>query len=247
MIITKIYLYDSMQEENFYRGTDYSAHLLQGVSTDEKLDETLDMAEVTLAGLNFSKEFAPKTKFILEFWEKRKGSAEAQLWESFHLCVAQDIVTQPIISDANYFDHHIYFDEASVDAQGRLVDNIAVTYRLKNVNLDTAANIDKTEKARPDYRVPDSTVNENFGFASYDGYRGMTGGKKFEWVFPDWYEVDLGDGLVKPSDVKWDNFLKYQEVPTGTGEKEIRLPVPMLRIYYGTENAKTYTCRGTVL
>ena len=65
MIITKIYLYDSMQEENFYRGTDYSAHLLQGVSTDEKLDETLDMAEVTLAGLNFSKEFAPKTKFIL--------------------------------------------------------------------------------------------------------------------------------------------------------------------------------------
>ena len=98
MIITKIYLYDSMQEENFYRGTDYSAHLLQGVSTDEKLDETLDMAEVTLAGLNFSKEFAPKTKFILEFWEKRKGSAEAQLWESFHLCVAQDIVTQPIIA-----------------------------------------------------------------------------------------------------------------------------------------------------
>lgn len=90
-MITKIYLYDSMQEENFYRGTDYSAHLLQGVSTDEKLDETLDMAEVTLAGLNFSKEFAPKTKFILEFWEKRKGSAEAQLWESFHLCVAQDI------------------------------------------------------------------------------------------------------------------------------------------------------------
>lgn len=244
MIITKIYLYDSMQEENFYRGTDYSAHLLQGVSTDEKLDETLDMAEVTLAGLNFSKEFAPKTKFILEFWEKRKGSAEAQLWESFHLCVAQDIVTQPIISDAHYFDHHIYFDEASVDAQGRLVDNIAVTYRLKNVNLDTAANIDKTEKARPDYRVPDSTVNENFGFASYDGYRGMTGGKKFEWVFPDWYEVDLGDGLVKPSDVKWDNFLKYQEVPTGTGEKEIRLPVPMLRIYYGTENAKTYTLQG---
>lgn len=152
-------------------------------------------------------------------------------------------MTQPIISDANYFDHHIYFDEASVDAQGRLVDNIAVTYRLKNVNLDTAANIDKTEKARPDYRVPDSTVNENFGFASYDGYRGMTGGKKFEWVFPDWYEVDLGDGLVKPSDVKWDNFLKYQEIPVGE-EKEIRLPVPMLRIYYGTRNAKTYTMQG---
>lgn len=148
MIITKIYLYDSMQEENFYRGTDYSAHLLQGVSTDEKLDETLDMAEVTLAGLNFSKEFAPKTKFILEFWEKRKGSAEAQLWESFHLCVAQDIVTQPIISDANYFDHHIYFDEASVDAQGRLVDNIAVTYRLKNVSLDKETGGNRTEKGK---------------------------------------------------------------------------------------------------
>lgn len=244
MIITKIYLYDSMQEENFYRGTDYSAHLLQGVSTDEKLDETLDMAEVTLAGLNFSKEFAPKTKFILEFWEKRKGSAEAQLWESFHLCVAQDIVTQPIISDANYFDHHIYFDEASVDAQGRLVDNIAVTYRLKNVNLDKESEHSRTEKVIPAYIVPDEYVSEPFGMISSSFSRTeYRVGKKFEWVFPDWYEVDLGDGLVKPSDAKWDNFLKYQEIPAGE-EKEIRLPVPMLRIYYGTRNAKSYTMQG---
>lgn len=243
MIITKIYLYDSMQEENFYRGTDYSAHLLQGVSTDEKLDETLDMAEVTLAGLNFSKEFAPKTKFILEFWEKRKGSAEAQLWESFHLCVAQDIVTQPIISDANYFDHHIYFDEASVDAQGRLVDNIAVTYRLKNVNLDKESEHSRTEKVIPTYTVPSDIVSEPFGL--YNSFAKIENrvGKKFEWVFPDWYEVDLGNGPVKPSDVKWDNFLKYQEIPVGE-EKEIRLPVPMLRIYYGTRNAKTYTMQG---
>ena len=36
MIITQIYLYDGMQEENFYRGTDYSAHLLQVVRTAEK-------------------------------------------------------------------------------------------------------------------------------------------------------------------------------------------------------------------
>lgn len=243
MIITKIYLYDSMQEENFYRGTDYSAHLLQGVSTDEKLDETLDMAEVTLAGLNFSKEFAPKTKFILEFWEKRKGSAEAQLWESFHLCVAQDIVTQPIISDANYFDHHIYFDEASVDAQGRLVDNIAVTYRLKNVSLDKETGGNRTEKAKSVFTVPSEYVARSFGRTSGFGYRSVQGGKKFEWVFPDWYEVDLGDGLVKPSDVEWDNFLKYQEIPNG-GSKRIRLPVPMLRIYYGTENTKTYTLQG---
>ena len=244
MIITKIYLYDSEQEENFYRGTDYSAHLLQGVSTDEKLDETLDMAEVTLAGLNFSKEFAPKTKFILEFWEKRKGSAEAQLWESFHLCVAQDIVTQPIISDAHYFDHHIYFDEASVDAQGRLVDNIAVTYRLKNVSLDKETGGNRTEKVIPAYTVPSDIVSDPFGrvYSSFSRTEYRVG-KKFEWVFPDWYEVDLGDGLVKPSDAKWDDFLKYQEIPANE-EKEIRLPVPMLRIYYGTRNAKTYTLQG---
>lgn len=244
MIITKIYLYDSLQEENAYRGTDYSAHILQGITTDEKLDETLDTAEITLAGLNFAQEFAPKTKFILEVWEKDVGDTEAQLWESFHLCVAQDVVSQTVISDGNYYDHHIFFDEASVDAQGRLVDNIAVTYRLKNVNLDKESEYNRTETVRPVFTVPSDYSRHTFGRISDFGLRSICGGKKFEWVFPDWYQVDLGNGLVTPDKSQWDDFLKYQEVSEETGEKQIKLPVPMLRIYYGTRNAKTYTLQG---
>lgn len=244
MIITKIYLYDSSQEENAYRGTDYSAHILQGITTDEKLDETLDTAEITLAGLNFAQEFAPKTKFILEVWEKGVGDTEAQLWESFHLCVVQDIVSQTVISDGNYYDHHIFFDEASVDAQGRLVDNIAVTYRLKNVNLDKESGNNRTETVRPVFTVPSDYVSKEFGLYNSFAKIEHCVGKRFEWVFPDWYQVDLGNGLVTPDKSQWDDFLKYQEVSEETGEKQIKLPVPMLRIYYGTRNAKTYTLQG---
>ena len=65
-IITKLYEYDSTQEENNYRGTDYSQYILLGDSDIDNLDDTLDTVEITLAGLPFREEFAPSSKFIYE-------------------------------------------------------------------------------------------------------------------------------------------------------------------------------------
>lgn len=131
MIEKKIYLYDSSQEQNGYRGQDFSSHILQGNEEKEDITQELDTAEITLCGLSFSNEFAPETKFILDTWE------DGVLIESAtrHFCVARDLVRQPILSDNNYFDHHISFIEPSVIAQKRLVDNISTTYKLKDVTL----------------------------------------------------------------------------------------------------------------
>ena len=135
-IITRLYEYDSTQEANGYRGTDYSKYILLGDSDVDNLDDTLDTVEVTLAGLPFREEFAPSSKFIYEKWREQldgNGNVVLNLWKDWHLCVSNDTVEQPILSDDNYFNHCISFIEASVDAQGRLVDNIAVTYRLKDI------------------------------------------------------------------------------------------------------------------
>ena len=128
----RVYLYDSSKEENGYRGTDYSANVLQGGEETEDITQELDTAEITLIGLPFYKEFTPETKFIVDIVSKQNGIEEIR---TLHLCVSRDTVIQPILSDENYYDHHISFIEPSVVAQKRLVDNISATYKLKDVTL----------------------------------------------------------------------------------------------------------------
>lgn len=238
-MVTKLYLYDSTQEANGYRGEDFSAYILQGDSDTDDLTEILDVVELTLTGLTFYEEFAPKTKFIFEKWEY--VGEEIRMWKDWHLCVAKDIVAQPILSNNSYFDHTITFNEASVDGQGRLVDNIAVTYRLKDVSLESKPTYNTEAKAISRFVNVEWTPSENFG-AGGDGtfYAWMKCGKQFKWVFPNWYQVN---GKI-PSISDWTNFLLNQEVPEETGTKEISLPVPMLQVYYGQKDAKTFALQG---
>ena len=133
MFKIRLYLYDSTQENNGYRGVDLSKYVLQGQQYTEDITQVLDTSEITLAGFPQKESFAPETKFIadiVEFNELNEISTT-----TVHLCVASDTPSQPIISDDTYFDHHISFIEPSVVAQKRLVDNISATYKLKDVNL----------------------------------------------------------------------------------------------------------------
>ena len=59
-------MYDSTQENNGYRGTDYSRYVLQGAELNEDITQELDTAEITLSGLTTSKEFDPESKFIVD-------------------------------------------------------------------------------------------------------------------------------------------------------------------------------------
>ena len=99
MIIVKVYKYDSAQEANGYRGTDYSAHLLQGNEFTEDITQELDTCEITLSGLNFEKEFDPQTKFIIDYYQDSEANPMTRHW-----LVAKDMVQKPILSDDNYLD-----------------------------------------------------------------------------------------------------------------------------------------------
>lgn len=247
-MITKLYAYDSTQEANGYRGTDYSKYILIGDSDTDNLDDTLDTVELTLAGLPFREEFAPSTKFIYEKWQQQidnEGNRVENLIKNMHLCVSNDTVEQPIISDNTYFNHSLSLIEASVEAQSRLVDNIAVTYRLKDVSLESTPTYSTTAKANKSVISVENYPNEDFGewSGAYD-WATRRIGHAFRWVMPTWYQVEINGVMKTPSWDDWDNFLLNQEIPSGQTTKQVSLPVPMLECLCGVSGSRTFAHNG---
>lgn len=100
---TRVWLYNSKADG--YKGEEYTKYLLLGDSWKDNLDDTLDTAEITLAGLDTQQEFAPTTKFIIE-----KGYWDGDSWvllEQWHWQVDNDAVTKPILADDGYYNHAI--------------------------------------------------------------------------------------------------------------------------------------------
>lgn len=136
MINLKLYLYDSSQEANGYRGTDLSQYLIMGGQNNEDLTEVLDTSEITLLGYPIREAFAPETKMILDECE------DDNVIRTFHRVVKEDLVNQPVMSNNSYFEHSLTLTEPSVVAQKRIVDNMAITYKLKDVSLETQTSFD---------------------------------------------------------------------------------------------------------
>ena len=244
MIKIRLYEYDSSKEENGYRGKDYSANLMLGETITDDLSEVMGTAELTLAGLSFSEEFSPKTKFIIDAIDTSMNEQEPVL--TWHVEVQEDVVSMPILSDSNYYDHHITFTEAGVDAQGRLVDNIAVTYKLQDVTLDGETVIDTSQLVKPEFNaVTGKPISEGalqwdlFEVDNEENARIMIG-KKLQWKFADWFSQD---SPYYGNSAEWNNFHYYQGVPLGE-TLPINLPVPMLEILEGVDQHNYFTHLG---
>ena len=247
MIITKLYKYDSSQENNGYRGEDFSKYILQGGGDIDNLDDTLDTAEITLVGLPFREEFAPSTKFILEKWQEQigaDGNPVLNMWKDFHLVVSTDAVEQPILSDNSYFNHSLSLIEPSVEAQSRLVDNIAVTYRLKDVTLESKPTYDVNAKAIKNINSVNPIPPQNYGVSEGFIWDKYTIGHHFVWVMPNWYQVEINGVTKTPSWEDWDNFKLNQETPADGSIKTIQLPIPMLECRHAIAGGKTLEKSG---
>ena len=207
MIETRLYLYDSSKVD--YKGTNYSQYILTGNSWTDDLTEVLDVAEVTLVGLSFSEEFDPTTKFIMELFDTETN----MVVETLSLCVADDVVSQPILSDDHYFNHAITFNEASVIAQGRIVDNCSETFELKKVDINDESVYDpskladaiKKETSDSDYIA--SVVSDS-GLLHYS--QTITYKRKFKWVFTEEYLPNTDPNYGQAS--AWNNIQMYKPV-----------------------------------
>ena len=220
MIYTRLFEYDSSQESNSYRGTDYTRYIMLGDTNEDKLNEVLGTVELTLAGLPRSEEFTPKMKFIYEVWQGEPEATDSYL-QSFHVIVQEDLVTKPILSDDNYYDHHITFVEASAIAQSYVVDNIAVTYELSNITLDAKNAIDLDLNVSPTFEntTPHPISSHNNFYINNSGYK---------------KEYSVGKKMVWDENTKslWEAMKYYQIVPQ-SGTSTVTVPVPMLEILNG--------------
>lgn len=221
---TRLYLYDKTKESNGYRGTDLSAYVMQGDELAERLNNELDTAFVTLAGYSKKEGFAPTTKMIMD------KVTDGVIVATYHWMVDEDLVEKPILSDDTYFDHHISLIEPSVVAQKRPVDNIAVTYKLKDVSLQTLPAFDTEEVVVPANRKSEYTPSENFGVkeeTSLFYYRRTTRfGKYFSFG-----DIKFGGGAKK--------YFKVSE----SGET-ITITLPSVSIFFGSHDTKNFSFIG---
>lgn len=231
MLKTKIYLYDSTKEADGYRGTDYSAYVLQGNLDTEDITQKLDNAEITLQGLSSKTPFSPGTKFVIDKTHISDLGVET-IYATYHMCVEEDIVMQPIMSDNEYFVHNITLYEASIVAQKRLCDNISATYKLKDVSL-------QENVAFPDRQAQFVNTKSEFETTDNWGYS-ETGtiikktyfryGKYFD--FNGKIEMKTQAGII-PQAGKY-----YKDVAGfGTnGSYKAKFQLPKLEIRYGWNN-----------
>ena len=239
MITTKIYQYDSSQESNGYRGTDYSKYVLQGAEITEDITQELDTAELTLCGLNTNKEFEPESKFIIDILETNE-LGEDVIVQTHHFCVARDIVSQPILSDDTYFDHHISFIEPSVVAQKRLVDNIAVTYKLKDVSL-------KEVPAFPDYDISTQIQQSRFTPSSNFGITTETSaisGRYMTAVTGKYFELEGSLKIFTPNGDEISKIYNNIEQFYDGQDYKMSITLPKIAIYYGIAGSTSFTKIG---
>lgn len=145
MLELKVFLYDSTKAD--YKGTEFSQYVLQGWTNTEDLTQELDTTELTLSNLDRKAEFPPSTKFILEVYEDGEPAHFSNGKPMrFDRIVTQDTVQKVILTEELY-SHKISLTEPSVVAQKRTVDNIATTYLLKDVTLETKSGLSIDEIA----------------------------------------------------------------------------------------------------
>lgn len=227
-------------------GVDYSSSVLLGHDWTDNLDDTINKANITLAGLSFQKEFAPSTSatmILTEYSEETIINSKTISW-----VIGSDIVEKKILSSETYYDHHIVLKEPNVIAQQRVCDNMAVTYKLRDVFSPHKGSTAEIPLSSQEYRRERNIApTQNFHPFQLDIV--ATGsayiGHKFEWIMPTWYTLTYADGTVeKPSWDRWNNFNTNILLGDGEESKLIELPLPMLRCSCGVKETKDYQKNG---
>lgn len=238
MFKVRLYLYSHLDYVNGYRGNEYTKYILQGSQFTEDITQVLDTSEITLSGITKKESFAPETKFIADI--VKIVADEEIIVETLHLCVSRDMVTQPILSDNNYYEHHISFIEPSVIAQKRLVDNIAVTYKLKDVSLEVRPNYPTDNIAAPNFKESVFTPPNNFGVYRVNSFRGVRFGKYFELENSDIVMINNDGTEYSTAYNNIENFATGDE----TNPYQAQFRLPKLKIMHGVIGSKNFAVLG---
>lgn len=144
--------------ENGQKTEDYSRYLSAPVYYEDRLNEELDTGSITLdsvpTSVNGGKAFPPKTKFRLEAFEDDISK------ETIDIIVDHDNV-EHYEGEPEICCHRIYLIEPSAIAQGMHVDNIALTYELKDVDLNYKTFVTVNETVNVNSASDTSKINSD--------------------------------------------------------------------------------------
>lgn len=232
----RVYKYDSSQEANGYRGTgdsDFSKFVQIGNQNKEDITQELDTGEITLSGMPFREEICPETKLIIDTVEI-DGDVET-IVETLHRVVQKDMVNQPILTDDTYFDHHITLIEPSVVAQKRLVDNIAATYKLKNVSLQEIPAIPDNNQVLV-FESSQYVPTRNFGTESYVSL----GRTYFRYYYGKYFDIEGEMKILNSENTAFS--LEYENIENFKVNDKYyaKFQVPKLAIYGGVNESRTF-------
>lgn len=240
MILIKLYKYDKSKGADGYRGEDLTKYVLQGAKNHEDITQELDYSEITLLDYPSRKAFTPESRFIIDIcYGDYKTTVifpnpnptvveDFRISKTLHRIVKQDAVQLPVLSDQTLYRHNITFMEPSAIAQKRIVDNISVTYRLKDVSLDTKTTYNLEEKNGFVNNTSPINPTHDYGRVGSVGGSFSYYGKRFQ--FSDVVKVQMGDS--SPTD------LRYFAVNQTTFALII---LPKLLVYGGVSGTKNLT------
>lgn len=246
MFRVEIYKYNSSVEG--YRGEEYTKNLLQGSEIVEKLNQELDVLNITLTGLTNKESFTAESGFIVDIIE------DDRLKDTLHFCVFNDIVNKVILSDNTYYDHHIRLVEPSVVAQKRLVNNISTTYKLQDVSLDTLVTYPTDTKFLSGIAEPTLVPPYNFeikvNMAPSGAIRGVaySVGKYF-WLENEIKIYKKDEGITGGTQLKYidiNSFNVNAENPDQEPLYQAKINLPKLKVFGGKKGTTDFIEIGDI-
>lgn len=120
---------------------DFSKYVQIGYGQTLCLDDTIDTMSLQLVNMPFRQEFEPTSLFrILISQEVFEEDEKGFITKTYDFALQQDDVEQPNMAE-ELFTHNLTLSNPSILAQQKTVDNIAVTYKLQNVSLESASDV----------------------------------------------------------------------------------------------------------
>lgn len=174
---------------------DFSKYAQIGFGQTLNLDDTLDTMSIELVGLPFRKEFEPTSMFRIEIIQQFVEELETGYFiKTYDFALQEDNVEQPNLSE-DLFTHNLVLVNPAIICQQRSVDNISVTYKLQDVNLECEpADVDYSSNIKfahdnvnyPDSFLPDD--DRDFGVSQIDFHTYYVNyAYRYLWVYPTIY------------------------------------------------------------
>ena len=127
---------DGNMSDNYY---DFSKYVQIGFGQTLPLDDTIDTMALTLVNMPFSQQFDPTSLFRVtikqEFYDEEEDKT-GYFTKEYDYALESDAVEKPNMAEELY-THNLKLSNPAIVAQQKTVDNIAVTYKLQDVLLES--------------------------------------------------------------------------------------------------------------